>query len=79
MLTIYDSVEYRYTEWVDFNTKFAGGPDWSRVVGVELYNHKLDPMENFNAVATADEQLLAHLSALLRKHPVSGHREINRN
>ena len=39
MLTFVEGVEYRYTEWVDFNTKTFGHPDWQRVVGRELYNH----------------------------------------
>jgi len=72
MLTNHSGTEYRYTEWVDFNTKTAGKPDWDRVVGTELYNHVQDPLENVNTARTADQQLLHDLSALLRKHPVAG-------
>lgn len=42
IVTVLNSTEYRYTEWVDFNTAATGGktaPDWSRVVGRELYVH----------------------------------------
>ena len=31
MLTVRNGTEYRYTEWVDFNTKVSGGTDWGRV------------------------------------------------
>ena len=72
MLTHHMGAEYRYTEWVDFNTKFPGAPDWDRVVGTELYDHAQDPLENVNIAGTADEHLLRNLSALLRKHPVAG-------
>lgn len=41
MLKIVDGVRYRYTEWVDFNTKHHLAPDWERVVGRELYNHSV--------------------------------------
>ena len=62
----------RYTEWVDFNTKTTGAPDWDRVVGKELYNHSDDPMENKNLAASAEKRLLSALSALLHQHPVAG-------
>ena len=47
--TIQDGTEYRYTKWCDFNTaghKFE--VNWNRCVGTELYDHNVDPGENFN-------------------------------
>ena len=72
MLTFMNSTEYRYTEWVDFNTIHENAPDWNRKVGVELYNHNNDALENFNIANSADQSLLRVLSALLHKHPVAG-------
>jgi iduronate 2-sulfatase len=42
--------EYRYTEWVAFNTdEYVLAPDFLRgAVGGELYDHSVDPMENVN-------------------------------
>lgn len=38
---------YRYTEWIRFNhKKFV--PNWLKVYGRELYDHFIDPDENFN-------------------------------
>ena len=65
MVTWRSGVEYRYTEWVDFNTKVSGGPDWEQVVGIELYDHRADPLENVNVAASADAALLADLRTLL--------------
>ena len=70
MLTVRNGTEYRYTEWVDFNTKVSGGPDWDRVVGTELYDHAADPLENVNIVKTASSRWLGEMSALLHQHPV---------
>jgi len=70
MLTIHQGVEYRYTEWVDFNTKVSGGPDWGRVVGTELYHHGDDPLENTNIAGAAAKTLRSALSTLLHAHPV---------
>jgi len=70
MLTHVNRTEYRYTEWVDFNTKVAGGPDWGRVVGTELYDHHADPLENVNLAAGAEKVLLQKLSTRLHDHPV---------
>jgi iduronate 2-sulfatase len=70
MLTTVNGTEYRYTEWVDFNTKVSGGPDWERNVGTELYNHATDALENVNRAQTASKALLDELSRLLRAHPV---------
>ena len=72
LLTHQEGTEYRYTEWVDFNTKTFGKPDWERVVGVELYDHKTDPMENFNVAKDASDELKLLFSTLLRGHPVYG-------
>eukprot|EP00943_MAST-04B_sp_MAST-4B-sp1_P002171 g2171.t1 len=72
LLTNFENVEYRYTEWVDFNTINENAPNWNRVVGRELYNHNTDPLENFNIVNSAEKSVVSALSALLRKHPVSG-------
>ena len=41
------SDRYRYTEWVHFNHS-TYKPTWKSVVGVELYDHQLDPEENDN-------------------------------
>ena len=40
--------QYRYTEWVRFSGKPEYKPEWSKVYGVELYDHKKDPEENRN-------------------------------
>ena len=72
MLTVHQGTEYRYTEWVDFNTEYFGKPDWSRRVGRELYDHNADPMENVNKADDAPAELLTALSSLLRAHPVFG-------
>jgi hypothetical protein len=39
MVTQVDGREYRYTEWVDFGTIKPLTPDWSRLVGTEMYDH----------------------------------------
>ena len=72
MLTFVNGTEYRYTEWVDFNTVNQNAPDWTRVVGVELYNHHQDPLENFNVASSSGPGLVAVLSGLLHQHPVAG-------
>jgi hypothetical protein len=72
MLTVHQGTEYRYTEWVDFNTVNQGAPDWNRVVSTELYDHANDPLENKNLAGTVDAGLKGALSALLHDHPVSG-------
>ena len=42
--------DYRYTEWVKFtNNK----PDWRTLYGVELYDHTVDPDENYNVAEDA--------------------------
>lgn len=71
LLTFVNGKEYRYTEWVDFNTVTFGKPNWARNVGTELYDHSVDPLENFNVASSADPSLLSELSALLRAHPTA--------
>lgn len=70
MLTHSSGHEVRYTEWVHFNRKTFGKPDWDGVVGRELYNHTVDPMENNNVVGKTSEATLSELSELLHQHPV---------
>jgi len=70
MVTTYNETEYRYTEWVDFNTKTPFLPDWNRLVATELYDHKVDPGENRNLAQDADRKsLIAQLSKKLRQGP----------
>ncbi|XP_042855305.1 iduronate 2-sulfatase-like [Penaeus japonicus] len=38
---------YRYTVWLKFNN-VTFLPDWDHIVSEELYDHKVDPDENFN-------------------------------
>ena len=38
---------YRYTEWVDYDENIHQ-PDWDGLLAVELYDHDIDPDENFN-------------------------------
>ena len=78
MLTFHEQTEYRYTEWVDFNTINSNAPNWNRVVGKELYNHNNDPLENINIAGSASGSLLSTLSSLLHRHPVSGEYIITR-
>eukprot|EP00052_Salpingoeca_macrocollata_P019689 m.163765 g.163765 ORF g.163765 m.163765 type:complete len:594 (+) comp21042_c0_seq1:28-1809(+) len=64
--------EYRYTEWVDFNTLKYRAPNFDRNVGTELYDHGNDVAENFNVFDKADyQQVKATLAALLHKGPDS--------
>jgi iduronate 2-sulfatase len=39
---------YRYTEWVKFIGQPFYRPVWRNQVGVELYDHSIDPEENIN-------------------------------
>lgn len=71
MATIYEGKEYRYTEWVDFNTKnHPFMPNWDRLIATELYDHSVDPGENHN-VAKDDihKNLVVKLSQQLRRGP----------
>ena len=73
-------VEYRYTEWVAFNTKFHRAPDFDAKVGVELYDHTHDGGENTNlcgpaAACDAPSRLtstVAQLRKALHRGPLTG-------
>lgn len=41
------TTRYRYTEWIGFNSTSIK-PDWDKTYAKELYDHKIDPMENLN-------------------------------
>lgn len=41
--------KYRYTEWVGYD-KVSYTPNWSHVLGSELYVHDTDPFEFHNVV-----------------------------
>lgn len=70
MVTKHNETEYRYTEWVDFNTKYPVQPDWDRLVATELYDHNVDPGENNNLALDADRKsLIKKLSSILREGP----------
>ena len=66
-----DGHEYRYTEWAAFNTEPANGhqPDWTALVGSEMYNHSADKGENENIWQTAPQELRSALSRMLHKGP----------
>jgi hypothetical protein len=73
-------VEYRFTEWVAFNTKSVRAPDFDSSKGAELYDHTDDVGENTNLcgpAATCDAPArlagtVAQLRALLRQGPPTG-------
>lgn len=70
MVTKHNETEYRYTEWVDFNTKYPVQPDWDRLVATELYDHNVDPGENNNLAMDADKkEIIKKLSSILREGP----------
>jgi len=70
MVTKHNEIEYRYTEWVDFNTKYVVLPDWDRLVATELYDHNADPGENNNlATDPTRETLIKKLRSILRNGP----------
>ena len=58
LVTKVEGKEYRYTEWVDFNTVYDKQPNWERNVGTELYNHVSDAGENFNLALDKDKEEL---------------------
>jgi len=72
--------EYRYTEWVAFNTKSHRAPDFESSVGAELYDHTADVGENTNlcgpaAVCNPADGLRATVDLLrqaLRQGPLTG-------
>lgn len=39
---------FRYTEWAEFEYAPVYKPNWTRLFGVELYDHRSDPEENHN-------------------------------
>lgn len=60
---------FRYTEWVKFK-HFR--PIWSSVVGVEMYDHFIDPEENLNL---ADKPELNRIKHSLQKQLRAGWRQ----
>ena len=73
-------VEYRYTEWVNFNSQYFRAPDFADSVGTELYNHATDAGENTNLCgdgptcvpAPSLEDVVKQLSSTLRRGPLTG-------
>lgn len=61
---------YRYTEWVHFNHTTCK-PNWSIVYANELYDHLIDPEENFNL---ATRNPMANVVATLRIKLILGWR-----
>ncbi|XP_078683798.1 iduronate 2-sulfatase-like [Branchiostoma floridae x Branchiostoma belcheri] len=59
--------QYRYTEWVTFNSK-TFKPDFDRVAARELYLHDTDDLEDHNVAGKSEHsQLVKLLSQQLRK------------
>ena len=57
---------FRYTEWAKFEYAPVYKPDWTRLFGVELYDHRQDPEENHNrAKDPSYTQIKKELSGLL--------------
>uniref|UniRef100_A0A1B6MUH9 Sulfatase N-terminal domain-containing protein n=1 Tax=Graphocephala atropunctata TaxID=36148 RepID=A0A1B6MUH9_9HEMI len=57
------TAHHRYTEWL----AWQGAPLWTRLAGVELYDHAIDPSENINlADREAFQGLRRALNAQLR-------------
>ena len=63
---------FRYTEWVKFYNSPYYKPDWDQVFGVELYDHSVDPEENYNLV---DEITYARTKEILRRKLRAGWRQ----
>ena len=63
---------FRYTEWVKFYSSPYYKPDWDQVFGVELYDHSVDPEENYNLV---DEITYARTKEILRRKLRAGWRQ----
>lgn len=40
---------FRYTAWLKFDNK-TYQPDWDHIIAEELYDHKIDPLEDHNVV-----------------------------
>lgn len=59
--------KYRYTEWARFDHK-KFRPNWSDLLGVELYFHEIDPREDYNVASDPMyTDLILELSASLHK------------
>ncbi|KAK6177850.1 hypothetical protein SNE40_012733 [Patella caerulea] len=60
--------KYRYTEWPAFTMSPVYKPDWNKLYGVELYDHSVDPQENYNRFGDPLlVELVSELSSQLRK------------
>ena len=60
------TVQYRYTEWAEFDYYPAYKPHWDKLHGVELYDHNVDPEENYNrALDQAYQSICKQLSTML--------------
>ncbi|XP_052788622.1 iduronate 2-sulfatase-like [Mya arenaria] len=58
--------QFRYTEWVKFDSA-TNTPTWSRNFGTELYDHSVDPEENYNVYADPNYSSdVTSLSAMLQ-------------
>lgn len=75
------SNDWRYTEWVHWN-KTTLRPNWSSVVGVELYNKTGDNMYSFDFATPTEnvwntsayhQQVCANLSAVVRQQFQNDH------
>ena len=63
---------FRYTEWVKFHNSPYYKADWDQVFGVELYDHSVDPEENYNLV---DEITYGRTKEVLRQKLRAGWRQ----
>ena len=61
---------YRYTQWVKFDKK-TNTPQWEKSVGVELYDHGVDPDENDDVANDKSYEVIAQG---LKKLLISGWR-----
>ncbi|KAK6176528.1 hypothetical protein SNE40_014795 [Patella caerulea] len=60
--------EHRYTEWPEFIGEPHYKPNWKKLHGVELYDHSVDPEENYNRADDPDyKKLRTQLSIMLRR------------
>ncbi|KAK6171253.1 hypothetical protein SNE40_019481 [Patella caerulea] len=60
--------KYRYTEWPEFTMAPDYKPNWNKLYGVELYDHSVDPEENYNRYKDPQYQtIVTELSSQLRK------------
>ena len=59
---------YRYNEWPAFEQEPKYKPNWDKLFGIELYDHKTDPEENVNRANDHEYKDIAkELRTLLRK------------